>query len=76
MQAAVAAPQFLRSGSQQGDGSPDRASFYVLAVAGLALLIAVAVAPARHDLEVAVTTCGALLLAGAQIWRWGAHAGR
>lgn len=76
VQAAADAALSLWSESQQRDGLPERSGFSVLAVIGLALLIAVAVVPARHDLEIALTACGALLLASAQIWRRRNHAGR
>lgn len=47
-----------------------RSVFAVAAVTGLILLILGAFVEALHDWEVAITTAGGLLLAGAHLWRW------
>ncbi len=46
------------------------AAFLLLALSGLALLLAAAFVEALHDHEVALTTLGALSLAAAHGWRW------
>lgn len=58
-----------RSGHMKG-----RAVFVLLAVSGLALLVAAAFVEALHDFETPLTVLGALLLASAHIWRWRMHA--
>ncbi|MEM1148205.1 MAG: MerC domain-containing protein [Pseudomonadota bacterium] len=47
--------------------------FIVLAVLGLALLLASAFVEALHDYETPLTVIGALLLASAHILRWRSH---
>ena len=49
--------------------------FAVAAVAGLALLASGAFVEALHDLETPLTILGALVLAGAHVYRWRASAG-
>ncbi len=45
-------------------------SFVIPAMLGLALLLAAGFAEPLHDYEVLLTTVGAVLLAGAHMWRW------
>ena len=45
-------------------------SFAAPALLGLALLLAAGFLESLHDVEREVTTMGAILLAGAHLWRW------
>lgn len=45
-------------------------AFAILAIPGLALLLAGAFVEALHDYETTLTVMGAVLLATAHIWRW------
>jgi hypothetical protein len=53
---------------------PSAAGFAWLALTGLALLCAGAFVEPLHDHETALTVLGAVILAGAHLWRWVSHA--
>ncbi|CAN0314023.1 unnamed protein product, partial [Chrysoparadoxa australica] len=48
----------------------ERLIFNAMAGTGLSLLLAAAFVHDLHDYETVLTVCGAVLLAGAQTWRW------
>lgn len=50
-----------------------RLVFGILALAGGMLLFLAAFIERLHDVETVLTVCGALLLAGAHLFRWRAH---
>ena len=57
--------------------SNERNSLFIFgAVCGLALLLAAAFVEALHDMEVLLTTIGALTLALSHVWRWRVRSGR
>ena len=56
-----------------GNCSSGRLTFLTLAISGLALLCAAAFLEPLEAFETPVTVIGALLLAGAHVWRWKRH---
>ena len=70
----IATPFVIGAALYRSCPGRDRVTFLAIAVTGVVLLFAAAFVHELHDYETPLTVIGALILAGAHVFRWRCHA--